>query len=173
MKETENEHFQAWRTPRRIFDQIALAYGPFEVDAFADEDNALCPRFFTEQQDGIMQPWNAKNVWANPPYKARFMDEVIQKALTEVRTAKRCERVAILCQASVSTKWFHNALQNAYMELFEGRIQFERGAGQKHLQKDNSRISNALVIVDRSKRRGVVGTRCSKTGFLIASFDKT
>jgi phage N-6-adenine-methyltransferase len=172
MKESNNEHFQGWRTPRRIFDQIALAYGPFQIDAFADEDNALCAKFFTEEQDGIMQPWAAKNVWANPPYKARFMDEVIQKALTEVHTAKRCERVVILCQASVSTKWFHTALREAHMELFEGRIQFERASHQKGLQKDNSRISNALVIVDRSKKRGVSGTRCAKTGFLLESFNK-
>ncbi len=168
MKESDNEHFQAWQTPKYIFDAISEDYGPFDVDLFADEKNALCPRYFTETNSAFSNPWNGKNLWANPPYKAKVMKEIIEYASREL-DEHRCDRVVILAQASLSSKWFHQALNLGTMELFEGRIQFERE--EKTLQKNNSRISNVLIVLDRNaKGNGVIGTRSAKTGKVLSRF---
>jgi site-specific DNA-methyltransferase (adenine-specific) len=168
MKESDNEHFQAWQTPKYIFDAISEDYGPFDIDLFASEKNALCKRYFTETNSAFSNPWNGKNLWANPPYGAKVMKQIIKYASDELNE-HRCDRVVILAQASISTKWFHEALRLGTMELFEGRIQFERE--EKALQKDNSRISNVLIVLDRKVAgNGVTGTRSAKTGKLLSQF---
>lgn len=165
MNESKNEHFQAWRTPKFLFEEIQKDYGQFDLDAFADSKNHLCRSYFTEQYSAFNHDWYG-NVWANPPYQGRFMPKVIDKALEETINY-RCKQVIVLCQASIDTLWFHKAMENAQIELFRGRIQFERE--EKSKQKDNSRISNALLIFN-GKRPGLVATRCSKTGRRLTLF---
>lgn len=160
MKESKNEHFQAWRTPKGLFEAIQADYGEFDLDAFADDKNHLCRGYFTEKHSAFNHDWYG-NVWANPPYKAGFMAKVVDKAIEEVLN-KRCQQVVVLCQASLDTIWFHKALEHAKVELFKGRIQFERE--EKAKQKDNSRIANALLVFNDDKQKGLLGTRCAKTG---------
>lgn len=166
MKESQNEHFQAWRTPKALFEAVQADYGQFDLDAFADSDNHLCRSYFTEKHSAFNHDWFGR-VWANPPYKAGFMAQVVDKAIEEV-VYNRCKSVVVLCQASVDTVWFHKALEHAKVELFKGRIQFERE--DKAKQKDNSRIANALLIFEDDKRKGLLGTRCAKTGKRLTLF---
>lgn len=42
----------------------------FTVDAAAAPHNAKLPRFWTEADNGLLQPWDGERVWCNPPYSA-------------------------------------------------------------------------------------------------------
>ena len=55
-----------WETPQELFDELNGKFG-FQLDVCASEANAKCRDFFTKAQDGIAQPWSARN-WMNPPY---------------------------------------------------------------------------------------------------------
>ncbi|HEV3310466.1 MAG TPA: DNA N-6-adenine-methyltransferase [Chloroflexota bacterium] len=57
-----------WRTPRDLFDRLAKRYGPFTVDLAASPENALCDRFYTEEDDALAQDWYLETGFCNPPY---------------------------------------------------------------------------------------------------------
>ena len=60
--ETERE------TPQLFFDQIDKDFGPFTLDPCATKSNAKCNRYFTKEDNGLVQPWAPAKVWMNPPY---------------------------------------------------------------------------------------------------------
>lgn len=87
-------------TPPEIF----LRYGArCSFDLAATAANALCPDYFTKQQDALTRPWpSGKVMWANPPYSnlldwcRRFYDY-----------AERGGEVIALLPAWTDTEWFH------------------------------------------------------------------
>jgi phage N-6-adenine-methyltransferase len=160
-------HFQAWRTPRNIFATLSAEVGGYCADLFADPDNALHERYFTAEQDAIMQPWSFPDgvAFGNPPYGGDFQEEALTKAITEVRVAERLAGVDLLVQASVSTKWFLRAVQECEVHLFHGRIQFDVPPGMPNPKRPS--FSNALVRVRRDGLHGVTAMRSAKTGAII------
>lgn len=43
-------------------------FGPFTLDVAAAAHNTKCERYFTREQDGLVQDWSGERVWCNPPY---------------------------------------------------------------------------------------------------------
>jgi hypothetical protein len=54
---------------------------PITLDVAAAEWNHKCERYFTEQQDGLKQTWDAKAGWCNPPYSAAVIERFVRKAI--------------------------------------------------------------------------------------------
>jgi phage N-6-adenine-methyltransferase len=160
-------HFQAWRTPRIIFDKLSDEVGGYCADLFADPENALHERYFTAEQDAIMQPWVFPGgvAFGNPPYGGDFQEEALTKAITEVRVTERLAGVDLLVQASVSTKWFLRAVQECEVHLFHGRIAFDVPPGMPNPKRPS--FSNALVRVRRGGPVGVTAMRSARTGAII------
>ncbi len=59
---------QNWRTPKDFFKLLDARYR-FTTDMAASKVNALCPKFFTEEQDSLQQDWARHAGFLNPPYK--------------------------------------------------------------------------------------------------------
>ena len=153
--------FQAWQTPRHIFQGLERYVGAkFDLDAFAAPENALCERFLTKEDDSVMCKWQAKATFANPPYGGNMQAEAVAKAIREVRMAETTPLVVLLIQAAVSTRWFLLAAQTCEVKLYHGRIAFDAPASVK---RSASTFSNAAIIV-RPAGVGPVGI----TGFLSA-----
>ena len=55
-----------WETPQGVFDELDEEFG-FELDVCADEGNAKCERYYTEEEDGLGKEWEGV-CWMNPPY---------------------------------------------------------------------------------------------------------
>lgn len=160
-----------WQTPKVLFEQWdSEAPGGFRIDAFASAENALCARFYTAEDDAIMQPWRALNgsVFANPPYGGNMQSECFQKALTEVRVAKRCREVRILQQANTSSAWFRKAVEQCEVWLFAGRINFDSPASDR-VKRSSSTFANALIIVRDGGPTGIRGFRDPRTGKVVSS----
>ncbi len=75
-------------TPQWLFDQcdemaLALCGERISLDVAAAEWNHKCQRYYTEDQDGRMQPWDAKAVWLNCPFIAPIIESFVRKAISE------------------------------------------------------------------------------------------
>ena len=73
--------------------------GPFTLDVAAAEHNAKCTRYFTRDDDGLLQSWAGEKVWCNPPYSG--LGQWLEKAWAEwpethgivmLLPANRCEQ---------------------------------------------------------------------------------
>lgn len=45
-----------WATPPDFFRELNAEFG-FDLDPCADEENHKCERFFTKEQNGLLQDW--------------------------------------------------------------------------------------------------------------------
>lgn len=155
--------FQAWRTPRRIFEPLHRQFN-FTLDAAADAENALCPEYFDEKTDAFAQKWTTDGyVWLNPPYAQPT--PWLFKALYEVREAKRCNGVVMLLPAAVGVKWFRQALQNAEVQFYDRRIAFDLPAGM--VNKGSPGSGSCLVIIEPDGLHGVTAIRSVKDGEIL------
>jgi len=90
----------AWRTPPKVFAALNKEFD-FDLDAAADEDNALVPLFLTKEEDALKKDWSkmytakrdimyakfcpkkVRKVWINPPYGRgvikNFMDKCVEQ----------------------------------------------------------------------------------------------
>jgi phage N-6-adenine-methyltransferase len=105
-------HDQERRTPPWLFAWAARCLGidrkEFLLDAFASAENALCHRYYSATDNGLVQPWEDAT-FANPPFE--MMGAVIDKALDEQRN--RGIRSAVVGPAGCSQRWFHKLLPYA------------------------------------------------------------
>lgn len=90
-----------WPTPQWLVDSLAAEFGPFDTDPAATAYNAKAPVFYTEQDDGLAQPWKGR-VWLNPPY-GRTIGTWMAKACAEVANGN-AERVVTLPPARVDAR---------------------------------------------------------------------
>jgi len=117
MENHNAERRQNWRTPPWIIQGL----GPFDLDVAADPDNAVAPRFYTEADDGLSQPWDAERVWCNPPFAKPF--PWLRAAWLGV-CARRFRRAYVLLPAGVGTGWFAYAADVSSVFFFEKRVRF-------------------------------------------------
>lgn len=107
---------EVWETPQDFFDRLNAAWN-FETDLCALPENAKCKKFYTPEQDGLLQEW-AGVCWCNPPY-GRQVGQWVEKA------AKSKATVVMLLPARTDTKWFHEwVLPFGEIEFIKGRLKF-------------------------------------------------
>lgn len=84
-------------------------------------------RFFTKEQDGLKQSWEAENIFLNPPYNNMF--PWVEKLISELEVQPTTPAI-LLCNLAISTKWFElickntRAGLNASVCLVNHRIKF-------------------------------------------------
>uniref|UniRef100_A0A3B0M375 DNA N-6-adenine-methyltransferase (Dam) n=1 Tax=Arsenophonus endosymbiont of Trialeurodes vaporariorum TaxID=235567 RepID=A0A3B0M375_9GAMM len=111
-----------WRTPIEVFKTLDAEFG-FKLDAAADESNALCKAFLSEEIDALKCDWNSDGaIFCNPPY-SKIMPWV-KKAAEQYRKQKKT--IVMLLPSNTSTAWFHEALKTSDEVRFitEGRLSF-------------------------------------------------
>lgn len=110
-----------WETPTKIFEQISKQYN-FTLDPCCEKHTAKCPKFYTEQENGLLQNWNGETVFVNPPYSRGNIDLWMKKCYEE--SLKGITIVALI-PVSTSAKWWHKYVWNkADIQFFKGRIRF-------------------------------------------------
>jgi phage N-6-adenine-methyltransferase len=110
-----------WHTPPEILADLEREFGPFTLDPCCRQQTAKAPRFYTRDDDGLLQPWFGR-VWLNPPYSNP--GPWLKKAKEVVRNGT-CELVVALLPASTDTAWFHDyVLGHAEIRFKRGRVRF-------------------------------------------------
>src|SRR5208282_5631268 len=112
-----------WETPKGLFKQLDNIFS-FELDAAASKENAKCPKFFTYEDNALIQEWNktASVIFINPPYDGH-LDAWMAKILQEYKAGAT---IVCLIPARLESKWFRVAWDYAkYIAFSYGRIHFE------------------------------------------------
>lgn len=111
-----------WETPPELYAALNTEFR-FDLDAAASPDNAKCPRFYSEAEDGLTQPWQG-SVWCNPPY-GRDVGRWVQRGYEAARDGKAT--VVMLLPARTDTRWFHDYIWSyrwVEVRFIRGRLKF-------------------------------------------------
>lgn len=125
-----------WSTPQKLFDALDAEFH-FTLDACAVEENAKCRKFYSPEENGLLQPWNGI-CWMNPPY-GRVIGKWVQKAL---ETAQNGGTVVCLLPARTDTRWF----QDYCLQVRQETIRFLRGRLHFSGAKEGAPFPSCIVI---------------------------
>ena len=118
-----NGNGRHWETPPEVFGPLNAEFG-FTLDPCATAGTAKCPRYFTEEDDGLAQSWAGERVFMNPPY-GREVYAWTRKAADEAGGAL----IVGLLPASTDLAWWHDDVVAAHAEVryIRGRVRFLTG----------------------------------------------
>ena len=109
-----------WETPQNFFDELDREFH-FTLDVCAIQINTKCDRFYSPEQDGLLQDWSGEICWMNPPY-GLILRQWTQKAY---ESSKAGSTVVCLLPVRSDTKWWHGyVLPYAEIRYLEKRLKF-------------------------------------------------
>lgn len=101
-----------------MFDALDREFA-FTLDPCATHENAKCPLYFTEREDGLNQEWSGR-VFMNPPY-GRAIGHWMKKAH---ESAQAGALVVCLVPSRTDTAWWHDYAVPHEIRFLRGRIKF-------------------------------------------------
>lgn len=132
-----------WETPQEVFDKLKEEFH-FTLDPCADENNHKCKKYFTREQNGLLQDWKSETVFCNPPY-GRKIGSWVRKCYLH---GKNGDGFAVmLIPARTDTKWFHEYIynnKNAEIRFLKGRLKFGGS-------KNSAPFPSMIVIFNESE----------------------
>lgn len=129
-----------WATPWPLFHWLNQSF-QFTLDPCATVETAKCEKFYTQQEDGLLQTWASERVFMNPPYSA--VSKWVEKAWRESQLGTT---VVCLTAARTDTRWFQDYVIGKANEIqfLPGRVTFLRPA-----KAPNTAPFPSVVIVYR------------------------
>lgn len=199
---TDKQDKDYWATPSEIY-RGALAYfhrkgllpteAEYCFDVCANKHNTKHPKFFSEQDDALLQNWsfvasvtkhigNGKGgidditqiasptnlvAWCNPPYSRGSKEQFIAKAITEAESGLF---TIMLLPNDTSAKWFSTCVKNAIAISFicDGRIGFINNATGERVNGNNA----GSILVLFGKEKGSVARTLYVTKQRLESFGR-
>lgn len=107
-----------WATPKALFDVLDAEFG-FTLDVCATRENAKCPQYFTETDDGLSRAWTG-TCWMNPPYG----DEIGAWVAKARASAESGATVVCLVPARTDTAWWWENCIKGEVRFLRGRLRF-------------------------------------------------
>ena len=111
-----------WATPQYLFDSLNKEF-EFTLDPCALPSNAKCKRYFTPQDNGLLQDWEGETVFCNPPY-GKAIANWVRKCSEE---SKKPNTIIVgLIPARTDTRYFHDYIYGKAKEIrfIKGRLKF-------------------------------------------------
>lgn len=130
---TSNTDLRA--TPQDFYDQLNEEFG-FTLDPCATHENHKCDKYYTKEQDGLVQSRDNEIVYCNPPYWREIKKRVQKWAFA------RGGVVVMLLPARTDTSRFHDYIYH------KSEIRFIRGR-LKFWDSKNSAPFPSMVVVFR------------------------
>ncbi len=136
--ETPTSEKDFWRTPSGLFAYCNARWGPYTLDAAADETNHLCRYWFGP--GGVVEDalapdvvWGARN-WCNPPYSRGMVRAFMRKAVEQAENVGAL--TTLLVPATTDAPWWHDWVwgiegtrAGVEVEFLRGRVRFNRPDG--------------------------------------------
>ena len=129
-----------WATPREFFRKLDSEFN-FDLDPCSQIHNALCAKFYTPEDDGLIQNWEGATAFVNPPY-GRGIGDWVKKAYEE--GCKPNTTVVMLIPSRTDTRYWHDYVMRAdEIRFIKGRLKFGGGS--------NSAPFPSAVVVFRNE----------------------
>lgn len=111
-----------WATPQWLYDSLNEELG-FTLDPCALPSNAKCEKYFTPQDNGLLQDWGGEIVFCNPPY-GKAIANWVRKCSEESK--KPNTTTVMLIPARTDTRYFHDYIYRKAKEIrfIKGRLKF-------------------------------------------------
>lgn len=112
-----------WETPDWLFNLLNDEF-QFTMDPCCEESTARCDRYFTEEDNGLVESWKGNVCFVNPPYSRERIG----------LWASRCYQMSLepntivvaLIPVSTSARWFHESILNkGQLRWVRGRLRFK------------------------------------------------
>jgi len=108
-----------WGTPQDFYNKLNKEFN-FTLDPCSSNTNAKCNKYYTEEDNGLIQDWSGETVFCNPPY-GREIKEWVKKCSDESKKAT----VVMLIPARTDTKYFHDYIYKKHeIRFLKGRLKF-------------------------------------------------
>lgn len=130
-----------WSTPQDLFDVLDKEFN-FTLDPCATPENAKCKKYYTREDDGLLQDWSNEVVFMNPPYGGHTKDW-IHKAFAE---SLKGATVVCLIVSSTDRSYWHE-----YIFPSAKQIRFLRGRIKFGSVKSTAPFASAIVIFKKNQ----------------------
>lgn len=138
---------QTWETPQDFFNKVNDEFN-FTIDVCATSLTAKCEKYYTENEDALIQKWEGV-CWMNPPY-GRTINKWIKKAYEQSLDGAI---VVCLIPARTDTIYWHQ-----YIFPFASEIRFIKGRLKFGNSTNSAPFPSALIVFDNSKTNQIVST---------------
>lgn len=109
-----------WSTPYSVFEQLDKEFH-FTLDPCATDQNHKCIKYYTKEENGLLQNWGGHTVFCNPPYSN--ISQWVEKSFRESR--KDNTTVVLLIPSRTDTRYFHDFIyKRTEIRFVRGRIKF-------------------------------------------------
>ena len=126
-----------WTTPLELFNKLNNEFH-FTLDVCATHYSFKCKKYFTPEEDGLIQDWSNDICWMFPPY-GKDITLWMKKAYEE---SLRGAIVVALIPSRTDTKYWHDYCMNAAeIRFIQGRLKFGDS-------KNSAPFPSAIVVFD-------------------------
>lgn len=113
-----------WATPINLFTELNNKY-KFTLDPCATESNHKCNKYYTINDNGLIQDWSNEVVFCNPPYSK--IKDWVKKCYEE---SSKGAKIVLLIPSRTDTTYFHSFIYHkANLIFIKGRLKFNDGKG--------------------------------------------
>jgi site-specific DNA-methyltransferase (adenine-specific) len=139
-----NIHFKSnsneWYTPSSVYDPLNKEFC-FTLDPCCTKESAKCDKYFTKEDDGLMQDWSDDIVFVNPPY-GREISKWVKKSYES--SFLHGATVVMLIPARTDTTYWHDYIfDKAEIRFLRGRIKFKDKQG---ITRDSAPFPSAIIV---------------------------
>ena len=135
-----------WCTPKWLFEALNDIWN-FTLDAACMKETALCPKYYTPEDDSLIQNWDNEIVWLNPPYSN--LKPWLEKS---VHAYNNGSTVMILVPSRTDTKAFqdHASKYCTCMCFIKGRLKFVDPNKDPAAKQDSAPFPSVLIVLDNN-----------------------
>jgi hypothetical protein len=148
-----HEYFSDWHTPESILKLVKDVFdGTIDLDVCSDakaQETVNATKYFTAEDNGLLQPWNARRIWCNFPGGRGESTRWFQKAQQQFQNNTTIEAI-MMCIFSIEALPLNPEMFDHTLVFLRKRIPFVRWNEKNEVCVSKPTHSSALLLMSKS-----------------------